>query len=149
MTSNRGCGTLFKAAGRALYYLQVPRLNVKHVDKELNVSEDVIPLTLKVVLVKSVLSAKHDAKTQKAAEERTAGVRTWGIEPRGRCAQGVTGCLNTEERKGIEAQLNTHPPQSHRFRTKLPSMRTCEFSTSTTTAQQTEVKISKNRTRDS
>jgi len=26
----------------------------------------------------------------------------------------------------------TYPPQSHRFRTKLPRNRTCEYSTSTT-----------------
>ncbi len=37
-------------------YLHVPGLDVKHVNKQLRVAEDVLPLTLKVVLIERVLA---------------------------------------------------------------------------------------------
>jgi hypothetical protein len=59
-------------------------LDVKHVDEELHVAENVLPLALKVVLVERVLAAK--AGTPRWHAKRWEGMGAWGL---GWAASGV------------------------------------------------------------
>lgn len=54
--SNMSSNTAYKAPTTNL---QVPGLDVKHVDEELHVAEDVLPLRVEVMLVERVLPARE------------------------------------------------------------------------------------------
>ena len=82
--------------------LNLTALNVKHIDEHLHVPEDILPLAGEVVVHEHFLageSRQTDRQTDRHTHSETTDTRR-------------------------DSTVFTHPPQSQRFRTRLPRKRT-------------------------
>jgi len=123
--------------------LELPALDIKHVDEDLHIAEDVVALARKVVLHESLLTIREGGGLNHFGQSRAAAhfnslippAPPFECSPIWRCSginpsnEAMATRAAMEEREKREER--TCPPQSQRLSTRFPKNLTCECSTST------------------